>query len=90
MMYYVTHKKEYKGEIEEILNGHSSEAQMMSIALNDKKITFDMLISKLQDISHDQDSFDDFVKSLYHRGVLDIDDYTLAILKYDNTLCSTH
>lgn len=92
MMYYVTHPEEFKDEIEEILNGHTSDSQMLSIALReaaDGYLTFDMLIEQLQDVSHDQEKFDSFVKERHKRGVLDIDDYTLAILKYDNTPCST-
>ncbi len=92
MMYYVTHQEEFKDEIEEILNGHTSDSQMLSIALRDMAnghLTFDMLMEQLQDASHDQDIFDHFVKELHSRGVLDIDDYTLAILKYSNIPCST-
>lgn len=92
MMYYVTHREKFKEEIEEILSGHTSDSQMLSIALSeviDGHLTFDMLIKNLQDISQDQEAFEKFVKELNQRGVLDIDDYTLAILKYDNFPCST-
>lgn len=92
MMYYVTHQEEFKDEIEEILNGHTFDSQMLSIALRnvaDVCLTFDMLITKLQYISHYQEEFDKFVKELHSRGILDIDDYTLAILKYDDIPCST-
>ena len=91
MMYYVTHQEEYKSEIEEILSRNTSDAQMLSIALSDVSeglLTFDLLIQQLQDISHDQDAFNKFVQNLHKRGVLDIDDYTLAVLKYDKP-CST-
>lgn len=88
MMYYVTHSDEYKDEIEELLKSHTTDAQMVSIAQNDN-ITFDVVIGHLQDISRNQELFDKFVKNLYERGVLDIDDYTLAFLKYDDTQCST-
>lgn len=92
MMYYVTHQEEFKDEIEEILKAHTSDSQMLSIALGevaDGCLTFDRLMGLLQDASHDQEIFDCFVKELHNRGVLDIDDYTLAILKYDNIPCST-
>lgn len=92
MMYYVTHQEEFKDEIKEILNAHTSDSQMLSIALRevaDGCLTFDRLMGQLQDASHDQVIFDRFVKELHNRGVLDIDDYTLAILKYDNIPCST-
>ena len=91
MMYYVTHQEEYKSEIEEILSENTTDAQMLSIALRDVSeglLTFDLLIQQLQDISHDQDAFNRFVQDLHKRGVLDIDDYTLAVLKYDKP-CST-
>ena len=91
MMYYVTHKEDYKSEIEEILSANTSESQMLSIALSENsegRHTFDLLIRQIQDISQDQKAFDEFVQVLHKRGVLDIDDYTIAVLKYDNMPCS--
>lgn len=93
MMYYATHKKEYKEEIKAILSAHTSDSQMLSIVLNEVDegcLNFDRLINNLQDVSKNQEAFDIFVKELHRRRVLDIDDYTLAILKYDDTPCSTH
>ena len=69
----------YKDEIEELLKSHTTDAQMVSIAQNEN-ITFDEVIGHLQNISRKQELFDKFVKDLYERGVLDIDDYTLAFL----------
>lgn len=90
MMYYINHSNDYQQELDDIMKSHDSDAQMLSLAKSDGSVSFDMLICKLQDIVKDQNRFDNFVKELYQRGVMDIDDFTLAILKYDNTICNTH
>lgn len=90
MMYYVTHPDEFKDELDELLQSHTTDASMVSIAQKDNTETFDTIIGQLQDISHNQEDFDKHVKELHKRGVLDIDDYTLAFLKYNDTPCSTH
>lgn len=84
MSYYVEHEDVYKEEIDEIKQSYTMDAQMLNLAEKDKQAyCFDFLIDKIQDITRNQKDFDDFVKELYKRGVLEMDDYTLAILKYD-------
>ena len=89
MMYYVTHQDNYKDEIKKISEGYDTNTQMLKIALAENYDDFDKLMIKFQTAARDQELFNTFVKDLHQQGLLEIDDYTLAILKFDDTVCNT-
>lgn len=83
MMYELSDCGRYYNELCEERNAHTGNSQLL---LNAEKMHIDFyndVIMPLQKSSSDNATFESFVKDLYHRRVLDIDDYTLVFLKYD-------
>lgn len=90
MMYMMSHHDKYHEEIEEILKSKSSDSYMVGLAATIDCFDFYTdVITKLEDVSESEEDFSLLMQELYSRGLVDIDDYTIAFLKYDNEPCNT-
>ena len=91
MMYMVSDYDNYHQEIETIANNQSSDSSMIGIATSiDRLDYYRDVILKLEDASSSEDDFSIFMKNLHNRGLVDIDDFTIVFLKYDDEACSIH
>lgn len=90
MMYMMSHYDKYHEEIDEILNSRSSDSPMVGLAASIDNLDFYIdVITKLENASKSEHDFSMLMKDLYSRGLIDIDDFTIAFLKYDNEPCNT-
>ena len=82
MMYMLGNKKSYADEIDEMLHTHSDNSNMVQVA-DTLNYNFEKdVIDAIANIVDKPLLFEAKMKELYGLGVLDIDDYTIAFLKY--------
>lgn len=86
MMYEISKYSEYQDELNEELNSQKSNLQLSAQGM---KIDFYKdVIMPLQKGSASADLFEKHVKGLYANGLIDMDDFTIAFLKYDIESCN--
>jgi hypothetical protein len=91
MMYMVTDYDKYKQEIAAIVRNQSIDSTMIGIATSIDNINFYTdIILKLEDVVSSEEDFAKFMKELYKRGLIEIDDYTIVFLKCDDEKCNIH
>lgn len=82
MMYMLANRNSYLDELDEVLNTHSSNSNMLQIA---ESLNCDFEKDVIVSIANVVDKpllFETKVRELHSLGVLDIDDYTIVFLKY--------
>lgn len=81
MIYMVSRREEYREEIEQIMSGTGSDRSFMEMALeiapDFEKELLDPLIRSVESPR----SFEKQLRKWYEAGLLDLDDYTLALLR---------
>lgn len=85
MMYELSHRNDFVDEISEELNGQKSNT-----LLSARELTIDFyndVIMQLQKASTSSVLFENLMRQLYYEGLIEMDDYTIAFLKYDTEVC---
>ena len=91
MMYMVTNYDRHNQEISAIAKSQSTDSTMLGIAASIDRIDFYTdIILKLEDVVSSEEDFAKFMKELYKRGLIEIDDYTIVFLKCDDEKCNIH
>lgn len=91
MMYMLSDFDKNKSEIDKILTTQSNDAQMLSLAMSlDNYNFFDNIIKKLESLSSSEIEFGEYLKCLHKQGLIDIDDFTLTIIKFNTSKCNIH
>ena len=85
MMYELSKCNEYYEELTEERNAQSGNSQLLMTA-ETMKIDFrNDVIQPLLNATVSEEAFAEYVKGLYAKGVLDIDDYSLVVLQIPDT-----
>lgn len=80
MMYELSRRDMYKEELEEELQKHTGNSQLLLTAAN-KGADFEKdVLQPLQDSVASEERFEEWMKTLYGQHVLDTDDYSVVIL----------
>lgn len=87
MMYEVSKTAEYSDELNEEKMKKSSNSRFLQTAETLKFHYFSDVIMTLQKAVISEKKFISFVKDIHHHGLLDLDDYSLAFLKFDIESC---
>ncbi len=83
MMYELSKSEEFLEELSVARNAGTEDSQLLKTAETMRFNFCEDVLMPLQRATVDQKTFSDFVQGLYKRGVLGIDDYTVAFLKFD-------
>ena len=80
MMYEVTHKEKFYEELQEAISAQTKDSNYIKTALSLKKVDFEKdVIAKLLNCKNVA-NYKRHLQSLYKKGLLGHDDYSLAIL----------
>lgn len=83
MMYELSRKEEYASEIEKAVSSNSKNSNLLVKAKSLPNIRFEKdVIDKLRKVVYDKAIFRKWTESLYKKGLLAMDDYSLAVM-YD-------
>ena len=80
MMYELAHCKEFGEELAEEYLKHSGNSQLLKTAETLRFNFKNDVIDKLIQASDNQLTFEEYLKGLYHQGVIDMDDFTICWL----------
>jgi hypothetical protein len=86
MMYELAHRDQYMDELEEERLSMTSNSQLLQTASELHFSFHDDVIKPLQKASSSEKDFSQWLHSLYNQGILDMDDFSLAFLEYDDKL----
>lgn len=90
MMYMVHNRSWFTKEIDSIMNSHSKDAELLSLAMETNFSFDESIVLKLEQAVTDQSCFEDFIKKMFGAGLIEIDDYSLVFLKMSHETCSIH
>ncbi|MCW4086563.1 hypothetical protein [Segatella copri] len=80
MMYELAHYKEFSEELAEEYLKQSGNSQLLKTAETLRSNFKNDVIDKLIQASDNQLTFEEYLKGLYHQGVIDMDDFTICWL----------
>lgn len=80
MMYELSKSAEFESELMELRMKQTSNSQLLQIAAKEKFNFADDVLSPLLRSVDSEADFKELMESLYAKRLIDIDDYTLAIL----------
>ena len=80
MMYELSKSAEFESELMELRMKQTSNSQLLRMAEKEEFKFYDDVLSPLLKSVDSEADFKDFMASLYAKRLIDIDDYTLAIL----------
>ena len=78
MMYELAHCKEFGEELAEEYLKQSGNSQLLKTAETLRSNFKNDVIDKLLQTSDTQLAFEEYLKELYHQGVIDMDDFTIC------------
>ena len=79
MMYEVTHKEEFESELQEAINAQTKNSNFIKTCMSQRKIDFGDVVKKLP-MSNNAGNFRKHLESLWKKGLIAHDDYTIAIM----------
>lgn len=90
MMYELSQKEKYVSEIEKSQSSNSKNSNLMAKAQSLPNIRFEKdVIDKLRKAVYDKSVFRKWTESIYRKGLLAMDDYSLAVM-YDSGVKVKH
>jgi len=87
MMYELSRCNEYVDELRELQDQRSSNSQLLRVAAARRCDFVEDVLVPLQRASVSVQEFEKYVRHLHAQGLLDMDDYTMAWLKFDIEGC---
>lgn len=79
MMYEVVHKDEFETELQEAINAQTKNSNFIKTCMSQRKIDFEDVVKKLP-MSNNAGNFRKHLESLWKKGLIAHDDYTIAIM----------
>ena len=80
MMYMTVHRDDFKQELEESIEGHNKNSNLVKKALASKQTNFKKVITKLVNCANHPGNFKKHIEALIRKGLIAHDDYTIAVL----------
>lgn len=80
MMYMASKLNVYENELKEIISKQNPNSRFVSLAI-DQVVNFDEVLNKLICSVQNEKDFESSIRELNLNGLIDIDDYTLVVLK---------
>lgn len=81
MMYEVARRKEYDVELDAAISAHSKNTNSLKKCLELPTFKFEKeVIDKLRKAVYDKSYYKKWLKKLYHKGLIALDDYSLAVM----------
>lgn len=80
MMYMVAHRDDFKHELEDAIEGHNKNSNLVKKALASKQTNFKKVITKLVNCANHPGNFKKHIESLIRQGLIAHDDYSLAVM----------
>ena len=80
MMYMVAHRDDFKNELEDAIETHNKNSNLVKKALASKQTNFKKVITKLVNCANHPWNFKKHIESLIRQGLIAYDDYSLAVM----------
>ena len=81
MMYMVAHQEDFKQELEDAIEAHNKNSNLIKKAMTFHSVSFRRIITKMINCSSHPTNFKKHIESLIKKGLIAHDDYTIAVMK---------
>ena len=80
MMYMAAYRDDFKQELEDAIEAHNKNSNLVKKALASKQTNFKKVITKLVNCANHPGNFKKHIEALIRRGLIAHDDYSLAVM----------
>jgi len=80
MMYMVAHQKTFKQELEDVIEAHNKNSNLVKKAVSTKQTSFSKIIKKLVNCANHPANFKKHIESLIKQGLIAHDDYSFTVM----------